>query len=335
MNMKKLYLSLLFALAVIVSVAAQWQPDILGDGYEMRYVEQPDDYQGKVRSTVIRKKSPCGGKTGVLYIHGYNDYFFQKDMGDRFVDSCYQFYAVDLRKYGRSILPGQKKFDARDMKEYFADIDSAVSIMKHDGVDRIILLGHSTGGLTSSYYLNNRNDSSIVALMLNSPFLEWNFNGFMRDFLIPTVGGIGRALPNLAFSQGNNSGYAESLLKQYHGEWDYNTDWKVVRPEKARAGWLGAVTRAQNYLHKKSDIKVPVLLMHSDSSYSADRWTPEYQHTDVVLNVKDISKYGRRLGDDVTEITIGDGIHDLVLSRPDVREEVYDSIFGWLRREGL
>ena len=329
--MKKLYLSLLFALAVLMSVASQWQPDILGDGYEMRYVDQPDDYQGKVRSTVVRKKSPCG----ILYVHGYNDYFFQKEMGDRFVDSCYQFYAIDLRKYGRSLLPDQKKFDARDMKEYFADLDSAVSIMKHDGVDRIILLGHSTGGLTSSYYLNKRNDSSIVGLMLNSPFLEWNFNGFMRDFLIPTVGGIGRVLPNWAFSQGNNSGYAQSLLKQYHGEWTYNTDWKVVKPEKARAGWLGAVTRAQNFLHKKSDIKVPVLLMHSDSSYSADRWTPEYQHNDVVLNVKDISKYGRRLGRDVTEVTVDDGIHDLVLSRHDVRESVYDSIFAWLRREGF
>ena len=333
--MKKLYLSLLFAVAVIISLAAQWQPDILGDGYEMKYVEQPDDYQGGVRSTVIRKASPCAGNTGILYIHGYNDYFFQKEMGDRFIDSCYRFYAVDLRKYGRSLLPRQKKFDALDIKEYFADIDSAVNIMKHDGVDSIILLGHSTGGLTSAYYLNNRNDSSIVALILNSPFLEWNFNGFMRDFLIPAVGGIGRILPNLAFSQGNNSGYAESLLKDRHGEWSYNTDWKVVKPEKARAGWLGAITRAQNQLHDKSDIRVPILLMHSDSSYTADRWTPEYQHNDVVLNVSDISKYGRRLGNDVTEITISDGIHDLVLSRPDVRETVYDSIFSWLRRKGL
>ena len=75
--------------------------------------------------------------------------------------------------------------------------------------------------------------------------------------------------------------------------------------------------------------------MHSDSSYSADRWTPEYQHNDVVLNVKDISKYGRRLGRDVTEVTVDDGIHDLVLSRHDVRESVYDSIFAWLRREGF
>ncbi len=144
---------MLVAVAVIPAVA-QWMPDRLGDGYEMRYVEQPDDYSGKVRSTIVRKRSACGGHRGVLYVHGFNDYFFQKEMGDRFVDSCYNFYAVDLRKYGRSLMEGQKAFQVRDMHEYFADIDSAVMCMKRDGIDEIVLIGHSTGGLTTSLYMN-------------------------------------------------------------------------------------------------------------------------------------------------------------------------------------
>lgn len=57
----------------------------------MMYVDQSKDYSGPVRSTVIRKKSPCGSDRVVLYVHGYNDYFFQKEMGDRFVVSCYNF----------------------------------------------------------------------------------------------------------------------------------------------------------------------------------------------------------------------------------------------------
>lgn len=141
--MKKTVLLYLLLVAVIPATA-QWMPDRLGDGYEMRYVNQPDDYSGKVRSTVIRKLSKCGGHRGVLYVHGFNDYFFQKEMGDRFVDSCYNFYAVDLRKYGRSLMEGQKAFQVRDMKEYFADIDSAVNCMKRDGIDEIVLMGHST-----------------------------------------------------------------------------------------------------------------------------------------------------------------------------------------------
>ena len=131
--MKKfVILSLLFCWGWM-ALSAQWQPDVLGDGYEMRYVEQPDDYSGKVRCTIVRKLSKCGLKRAVLYVHGFNDYFFQSEMGDRFVDSCYNFYAVDLRKYGRSIIEGQKLFQVRDMREYFADIDSSLAQIKRDG----------------------------------------------------------------------------------------------------------------------------------------------------------------------------------------------------------
>ena len=75
--MKKfVILSLLFCWGWM-ALSAQWQPDVLGDGYEMRYVEQPDDYSGKVRCTIVRKLSKCGLKRAVLYVHGFNDYFFQ------------------------------------------------------------------------------------------------------------------------------------------------------------------------------------------------------------------------------------------------------------------
>ena len=94
-------------LPAIASLATgRWSQDVL-DGYEYRHVEQPDDYSGHVKSTIVRRLSPCGGDRGVLYVHGFNDYFFQKEMGDRMVDSCLNFYAVDLRKYGRSLMDGQ------------------------------------------------------------------------------------------------------------------------------------------------------------------------------------------------------------------------------------
>lgn len=334
--MRKLLIIISLTIAAAVGLtAASWQPDILGDGYEMRYVDQGRDYNGDVRSTIIRKESDCGGHKGVLYVHGYNDYFFQKEMADRFADSCINFYAVDLRKYGRSIMPGQRRFQARDLKEYFADIDSALSQMQADGIDTIVLMGHSTGGLISSYYLNEHPDSPVSALILNSPFLDWNFTGFMRKVAIPAFGALGRLFPNLAISQGDGTGYQESLLKKYHGEWDYNQDWKVFHPQKVDASWTRAISSAQNKLKKGADINVPILLMHSSESVSGDKWTPEFQHGDAVLNVKDISRIGRKLGPDVTEDTIEGGLHDLVLSAPKVREHVYDDMFGWLRQKHI
>lgn len=333
--MKKfVILSLLFCWGWM-ALSAQWQPDVLGDGYEMRYVEQPDDYSGKVRCTIVRKLSKCELKRAVLYVHGFNDYFFQSEMGDMFVDSCYNFYAVDLRKYGRSIIEGQKLFQVRDMREYFADIDSSLAQIKRDGNTEIILMGHSTGGLTTSLYMNENPDSLIKALILNSPFLDWNQSKFQEKFLIPVVRGIARLFPNISIPQGGGDKYARSLLAGYGGEWHYNTSWKLMVSPNVDSGWIRAIDVAQSIIQDDPHINVPILLMHSDRSVKKGDSDSMYSCADAVLDVEDISKYGRRLGPEVTEVTVRGGLHDLVLSRKGVRDALYDYIFLWLDRHDL
>ncbi|MCM1503606.1 MAG: alpha/beta hydrolase [Muribaculum sp.] len=315
---------------------SQWSPDVLGDGYEMRRVNQPDDYAGKVRCTIVRKQSACNDvRRAVLYVHGFNDYFFQAEMGNRFVDSCYNFYAVDLRKYGRSIMEGQKKFQVRDMKEYFADIDSALSQMKRDGNNEIILIGHSTGGLTTALYMNENPDTVVKALILNSPFLDWNQSNFQERFLIPLVRGAARLLPDISISQGGGTGYARSLLAAYEGEWNYDTSWKLMVSPNVDAGWIRAIDVAQGIIQDNPHIRVPILLMHSDRSVKEGDPASMYSRADAVLDVEDISKYGRRLGPKVTEVTVYGGLHDLVLSRKEVRNPLFSYMFLWLDRQGL
>ena len=41
----------------------------------------------------------------MLYLHGWNDYFFQTHVADYLTDLGYDFYAVELRRYGRSLRP--------------------------------------------------------------------------------------------------------------------------------------------------------------------------------------------------------------------------------------
>jgi alpha-beta hydrolase superfamily lysophospholipase len=136
----------------------KWNVDILGNDFKYTTIEQPDDYSGKVISTIIKKEPIIKGDRAILYIHGYNDYFFQKEMADTFTAHGYNFYAIDLRKYGRSILKDQTKFEARSLDEYFQDIDSSLYILKEEGISNVILMGHSTGGLISSYYLSSKKD---------------------------------------------------------------------------------------------------------------------------------------------------------------------------------
>lgn len=310
-----------------------WHPDIL-EGYEARYVNQGEAFDGPCRSTIIRKLNPRPTKKGYLYIHGFNDYFFQAEMGQRFVDSGFNFYAVDLRRYGRSREPWQWPFNIRDQKEYFADIDSALSQMRRDGNTDITLSGHSTGGLTVILYgAAKGKDCDVARIVTDSPFLEWNYSAFMRNIAIPVVGFFGQLNRNWKIKQSHCDGYAYSLLKQYHGEWEYDTDWKMVYSPPVTTGWLRAIDRAQGEVMKKrNNISVPVLVMHSSRKIDGCNWTPEFQTGDAVLDPQMLQKRGMRLGGDREVCAIDSGLHDLILSSEKARNAAYDTIFRFIRK---
>ena len=311
-----------------------WLPDILGTGFEMQYIPHPDDYSGHVRSTVIRRLSKGTSRKSLLYVHGFSDYFLQAEMAGMFADNAYNFYAVDLRKYGRSLMAVQKMFQVRDIHEYFADIDSAVDIIRADGNDKVALLGHSTGGLTTSLYMSEAPSPLIKALILNSPFLDWNLPPLMRRVAMPFVSAMGRVLPNVRVGQKPDSGYAESLSTRYGGEWDYRVEWKPDVLPDPDMGWVRAIHRAQQQLRRRK-IEVPVWLMHSAESVKNGDSKEKYNRADAILDVEAISRYGRRLGPDVTEVTFDGGLHDLALSSREIRQKVYHTMLHWLKEHGL
>lgn len=310
-----------------------WHPDILS-GYEARYVNQGEAFDGPCRSTIIRKKSVKPSRKAYLYVHGFNDYFFQKEMGDRFVDSGYNFYAVDLRRYGRSWEPWQYPFNVRKQSEYFNDIDSAIAQIRRDGNVDITLSGHSTGGLTVLYMAAMRGARlGADRVVTDSPFIEWNFSPFMRNVAAPLIQFLSKFTKNSKIKQGHCDGYAYSLLKQYHGEWQYNTDWKMVYSPPVTFSWVGAVNSAQSELMKKREhITVPILVMHSSRKIDGCNWTPEFQTGDAVLDPAMLQKRGEKLGSRRMVCTIDSGLHDLILSREDVRDAAYDTIFRFIRK---
>lgn len=309
-----------------------WHPDIL-EGYEARYVNQGEAFDGPCRSTIVRKLAKSPSRKGFLYIHGFNDYFFQKEMGERFVDSGYHFYAVDLRRYGRSLEPWQYPFNIRRQQEYFQDIDSALAQMRRDGITDITLGGHSTGGLTVALFASERGARvGVKRVVTDSPFLEWDFNAFYRKCLIPVISACGAVTKNVKIPQGHCDGYAYSLLKEYHGEWEYNTDWKMIYSPPVTMSWIRAISRAQSQLMKNaSHIVVPILVMHSSKHIEGCNWEPDFQNGDAVLDPEMLQKRGEKLGHDRVVCTIDSGLHDLILSREPVRNAAYDTIFGFIR----
>ena len=76
------------------------EPDILGPPYTVETIDLPDDAEGPVHATLVRR--PAGEPTSraVLHVHGFADYFFQTGYAQWWNAQGYDFYAIDLRKYG-------------------------------------------------------------------------------------------------------------------------------------------------------------------------------------------------------------------------------------------
>lgn len=327
--MKRIGILILLVVSVLSASAQHWFTDTLGGDFQCRYFNQGEDYSGSIRSTLVRLIPKKDTEKAVIYIHGFNDYFFQEEMAYKFVDQDYAFFATDLRKYGRSLLPGQKHCQVRNFDEYFADLDSALTEIRKEGYDSIVMVGHSTGGLIAAYYLSKHPKSDIYRLILNSPFLDWNL-GKMECF-VGMAAAFGKLFPNISISSGSGTAYGESLCDKYHGEWDFNTSWKSITPIKVDLGWVKAVNNAQKYLRKhKYSIDIPILLLYSANSVSAESWSPAVDRADAVLDVKDIYKYGITLGHNITAAKVNGGRHDLILSQIDVREPLYKFMFQWL-----
>ncbi len=324
--------NIIIVVALFVTTALLAKTDrLLGERFDTRTFDMGSDYSGEVRSTLISRVPILKSDRAILYIHGYNDYFFQKQMADRFYDSMYNFYAVDLRKYGRSYDPSQRLFEVRDLREYFEEIDSALMVIRAQGAKEVILMGHSTGGLIASYYCGEQQSAPPVeGLILNSPFLDMNLSPFLESVGVPIVSAIGRLFPNMRLYEDGSTAYFESLRSDYHGEWQFDGDLKLKLSPAVTAGWIRAIHKGHVAVQRGYDLDIPILLMYSDKSIVSGEWSPEHQISDSVLDVEDIKKYGSRLGRDVTHTEIRDGMHDLILSKREAREQAYCEIFEWL-----
>lgn len=329
--MKKNFLLLLIFLSGFF-FSQEYKPDILEKGFEQKTLNFPNDYEGKVTATIIRKKAESPTHKAVLYIHGFNDYFFQAEMAEKFNEKGFDFYALDLRKYGRSYLPHQTFNNVRNLDEYNAEIDEALKIIGAENHHKILLAGHSTGGLITTRYMKyHAGNPNIAGLWVNSPFYDFNMGFLAKKIGVPIISGLGKHYPDTKIGGGFSTFYGESLHKNFKGEWNYDLKLKPNANGKVNFGFIRAIHRAQKDI-RNAELKVPVLVMHSEKSGYPKVWNEEVTSTDIILNVNDIHKNAENFKGNVTIIPVKGGIHDLVLSKKPVREKVYEELFSWLQK---
>jgi alpha-beta hydrolase superfamily lysophospholipase len=311
----------------------RWDSDFL-DGYETTDLAlagvgpatgEPDDVE--MVATLIRRL-PLGSRRAVLYLHGWNDYFFQTHLADYLADLGFDFYALDLRRYGRSLRRGHLRGFITDLDDYAVELDAAADVIGADH-DQLVLMGHSTGGLIAALWAA-RNPDRVDGLVLNSPWLDLQGSAIVRTLGSPVIEALGSRAPTSALRLPDLGFYARTLHTTLGGEWDYDLDLKATPSPPIRVGWLRAILIGHQRVAAGLDIQVPVLVLASTGTDFARRWHEGLRIVDTVLDVEQIAARAVRLGRHVTVVRVPEGLHDLVLSAPHVRKAAMEEIGRFL-----
>lgn len=307
--------------------------DVLGPAYRVETMSLPPDDEGVVVATLVTLPATRPTGRAVLHVHGFADYFFHTEYAQWWADRGYTFYAIDLRKYGRSLREHQTPNFVADLREYFADLDLAWwRITARDGHTEVIASAHSTGGLTLPLWLNERRHAALTGMVLNSPWFDMQGSAWLRGPATRVaLERLGSSRPKREIPRKVSGVYGRSLHRDHEGEWDFDLQWKPLESMPVYAGWLRAVRRGHAELHAGLDVPCPSLVLSSARTTFAEELTEEAHSTDIVLDVEQIRRWASSLGRHVTSVAVEGALHDVTLSRPDVRARVYADIDIWLR----
>jgi alpha-beta hydrolase superfamily lysophospholipase len=339
----------------------EWQPDILGPGFEACTFEAAGADGVRRTATLVRFRpdpgTPVteqavpthGPRRTVLFLHGWSDYFFNVDLARFWAGKGYAFYALDMHNHGRSLRPGTPGGYVANLADYDAEIDEAIAIMVGDtgrtegtqGIESgeapeqldLTLMGHSTGGLVAALWASNH-PGSVSHLVLNSPWLEMHGSALVRHAASTMVGPVARFRPEAVLRLPERGFYWRTISNSADGEWALDDKFRPPMAFPLRAGWLSAILAGQARVARGLGIDIPILVMLSRGSANGPFWSEEMRRTDAVLDVNIIALRALTLGRSVTVERVDGALHDVFLSPPAVREDAYARLARWLRGYG-
>ncbi len=309
------------------AVSGTLETDLLGAPYTRETLVLRPDFEGEVLATLVHRPAAAPTTKAVLHVHGFCDYFFQTAAADFWIAHGYDFYALDLRKYGRSLRPHQTPNYVGDLGTYYEELDLAHERVRAEH-DHVVLSAHSTGGLTVPLWLHDRQHDA-AGVFLNAPWIDMHGDAFTRLLAMPAIHRVGRVQPMREVPRNVSGGYAHSLHHDFGGEWDYDLAWKPVHSWPVYAGWIRAVRLAQARIERGLEIQAPVLLVSSARSGDPTR-QEDLGSSDVVLDVERMRRRAAQLSRHVTIAQIPGALHDVTLSPAPARAQVFEEIGKFL-----
>jgi alpha-beta hydrolase superfamily lysophospholipase len=305
--------------------------DVLGEPYLAETLELEPDDEGTVVATLVKRAAPVQTTKAVLHLHGFADYFFQTGYAEWWTDRGYDFYALDLRKHGRSLRPHQTPNYVTDLRDYYPELDDAWQrVTERDGHTQVVLSAHSTGGLVGGLWADDRRPERLVAAVMNSPWLDLQGSTLNRVVGTPILRQLGAWQPMREIKRHVPGFYTRSLHRDYDGEWDFDLLWKPIESFTVYAGWLRAIREGHARVHRGLELPCPVLVLSSGRSTFPEEMTEDVHGTDIVLDVAQIRRWATSYGPHVTYVAVEGARHDVVLSREEPRRAAYDALNTWM-----
>lgn len=283
------------------------------------------------REGTLARDSGVGGRA-VLYVHGYLDYFFHPHLAEAWEAAGWTFYALDLRGNGRAWDGTGELSYCSDLHAFGEELQRAIYLIRRAGAREVIINAHSTGGLLACVW-THAYPGAVDGLVLNSPWLDLAGPRLLRAGARMTARALARvSRRNLI---GHLPGaYAHALHPDGGGEFHFRPDWKPLGSHPMRAGFVAAVTRAQEAVARGLELEVPVLVCHSEKSrLGLHRLGHCPGDADVVLDVSTMAAAASGLGEDVEIVPITGAVHDIALSAPPVRQRYFALITEWAARK--
>ncbi|HET6938311.1 MAG TPA: alpha/beta hydrolase [Nocardioides sp.] len=305
--------------------------DVLGEPYLAETIELPPDDEGAVVATLVKRAATVQTTKAVLHLHGFADYFFQTGYAEWWTERGYDFYALDLRKHGRSLRPHQTPNYVTDLRDYYAELDEAWHrVTERDGHTEVVLSAHSTGGLVGGLWADDQRPAGLLGAVMNSPWLDLQGSAMMRVVGTPILRQVGAWQPMREIKRSVPGFYTRSLHRDYEGEWDFELLWKPIESFTVYAGWLRAIREGHARVHRGLELPCPVLVLSSGRSSVPEQMGEDVHGTDIVLDVVQIRRWATSYGPHVTYVAIEGARHDVVLSREEPRRAAYDAISTWM-----
>lgn len=333
-----------------------WRQDVLGSRFESLELPLLQDDEGPVIATLVRHApggraadADAAAKAGpvvsdpqapeqvILYLHGWADYFLQAELAEHLVGRGFHFYALDLRKFGRSLRSWQTPGYTTDLAVYDEDLAAALAAISADLAARtrrpdthtVHVLAHSLGGLVAALWAD-RNPGAVGTLVLNAPWLELQGSSLVRNIAMQLLEPLARTDPRRPLLLPSLPGYWDSVSDTAHGEWDLDPRWRPRASFPIRPGWTQAVLAGHAAVQRRLDITAPVLVMLSGRTRIQADWSEQLMEVDTVIDVEETARRALGLGRRAGVFRYPGALHDIFLSRRAVRQEAYNDLVLWL-----